>query len=194
VFEGQYGYGYLNGKLDRFVNLPKMESSDLKTLYNEFNAGKKPVDVIANFGYHPEIVESEYGRFLRLSGIDIDALLKHIIADCGRILEPSGELKRLVDKYHKEGNFRNEDIYELLSLKSQHECQSSLVISIRVPVELYPDNIVPLKCSQCKKSIPGALINSKFELGTNILNQFANYQCYHCRNPKAIEVQGDAVI
>ena len=132
---------YLNGKSDRFLNLPKMESSDLKTLYHEFNAGKKPVDVIANFGYHPEIVESEYGRFLRLSGIDIDALLKHIIADCGRILEPSGELKRLVDKYHKEGNFRNEDIYELLSLKSQHEWQSKLGNSMIVPEEPLPDGL-----------------------------------------------------
>ena len=183
----------LNSKSDRFLNLPKMESSDLKMLYNEFNAGKKPVDVIAKFGYHPEIVESEYGRFLRLSGIDIDALLKHIITDCGRIMEPSGELKRLVDKYHEEGKFRNEDIYKLLSLKSEHEWQSSLIVSIRVPMEAYPDKIVPLKCSLCKKTIPGALINSKFELGTNILNHFANYQCYHCRNPKAFEVQGDAV-
>jgi hypothetical protein len=126
-----------------------MESSDLKTLYNEFNAGKKPVNVIANFGYHPEIVESEYGRFLRLSGIDIDALLKHIIADCGRILEPSGELKRLVDKYRKEGNFWNQGIRELLPLKSEHECQSKLGNSKFVPEQPLPDRIVPLKCNQC---------------------------------------------
>ena len=104
--KGQYGYGYLNGKLDRFVNLPKMESSDLKTLYNEFSAGKKPVDVIANFGYHPEIVESEYGRFLRLSGSDIDALLKHIIADCGRIWNQAANLSASLISTIKRAIFR----------------------------------------------------------------------------------------
>jgi hypothetical protein len=60
-------------------------------------------------------------------------------------LEPSGELKRLVDKYHKEGNFQNEDIYELLSLKSQHEWQSKLGNSMFVPEEPLPDGIVPFK-------------------------------------------------
>ena len=33
---------YLNGKPDRFLNLPKMESVDLKRLYTELNAGKTP--------------------------------------------------------------------------------------------------------------------------------------------------------
>ena len=62
---------YLNGKPNRFLNLPKMESVDLKRLYTELNAGKTPTDIIANHGFHPNIVEFEYQRFLRLSGMNI---------------------------------------------------------------------------------------------------------------------------
>jgi hypothetical protein len=178
---------YISGKSDQFLNLPKLESSDLKKLYKEFSAGKKPVDVIANFGYHPEIVESEYNRFSRLSGIDIDSLLKHIIANCNKIMEPQGELKVLIDKYHREGNLKNDDIYQLLLLKSEHEWESKLFIAMGIPIEPFPHDIVPLKCIQCKRPIPGALINSKSEVGPIILHQYTNLQCFHCRNPQIFE-------
>ena len=67
---------YLNGKPDRFLNLPKMESVDLKRLYTELKAGKTPTDIIANHGFHPNIVEFEYQRFLRLSGMNIGEPLR----------------------------------------------------------------------------------------------------------------------
>jgi hypothetical protein len=177
----------LNGRPDHLLNLPKMESSDLKTLYKEFSSGKKPADVIANFGYHPEIVEFEYQRFLRLSCVDFDALLKHIIVDCERFGEPQRELKVLIDKYYREGNLRNEDIYELLLLKSEHEWESRLLIAMGIPLEPFPHDIVPLKCIQCKQPIPGVLINPKSEVGGNILYQCTNLTCYRCRNPQVFE-------
>jgi hypothetical protein len=56
-------------------------------------------------------------------------------------------------------------VYELLSLKSQHEYQSKLGNSKFVPEEPLPDGIVPLKCNQCKIPISGALIYLASEIG-----------------------------
>ena len=36
-----------------------------KTLYAEFKRTRKPVDIIASYGYHLDIVEFEYARFLK---------------------------------------------------------------------------------------------------------------------------------
>lgn len=178
---------FLDGKPDRYLDLPKMESADLKTLYSEFIAGKKPPDIIAKHGLHPDVVEFEYQRFLRLSGLDIHELLQHIIADCIRITEPGGELELLIDKYHSERNFQNQDIYELLLLKSEQEWQSRLSNSMFVPKEPFPDGIVPLKCNQCKMPISGALIDPASEMGKSILDQYANFRCSPCRNPLTLD-------
>jgi len=175
---------YINGKSDRLLNLPKMESSDLKALYKEFNAGKKPADVIADYGFNPDLVEFEYHRFLRLSGIDIDGLLKQIISDCSRIMEPQGRLKLLIDKYHEEHKLQNKDICKLLSLKNEHEWQSRLHVSMHIPIVPFPDSIVPLKCIQCRQPLLGALINPNFDIGVIILNQFSNFLCNRCRDSR----------
>ena len=70
--------------------------------------------------------------------MNIGELLEHIIDDCNRIMKPRGELKLLIDRYHTEGNFQNQDIYELLSLKSEHEWQVRLGNSMLVPKEPLP--------------------------------------------------------
>jgi hypothetical protein len=178
---------HLNSKPDQFLNIPKMESVDLKTLYAEFNAGKKPVDVIAYYGYHPDIVEFEYHRFLRLSGIDVDALLKDIITDCYSYLEPQAELKLFIEKYHKEGHLQNEDIYELLRLKSEHEWVSRLNLSMIDPTETLPRGIVKLRCSFCNGPIPGALLESTSEIGRIILDQYTNLRCLECIDPETLD-------
>jgi hypothetical protein len=178
---------YLNGKPDRFLDIPKMELADLKTLYTEFNARKKPADIIANHGFHPDIVEFEYQRFLRLSGLDVHEILQEIIADCNTIMEPRGELKLIIDKYHREGNFQNNDIYELLSLKSEHEWQSRLAMSMFAPKESFPEGVVSLKCNQCNEPISGVLINHKSEIGKSILDHYANFRRYSCTNPTTLD-------
>jgi hypothetical protein len=102
-------------------------------------------------------------------------------------MEPQGELKALINKYHVEGNLRNEDIYELLFLKSEHEWESRLYITMGIPLEPFPHGIVALKCIQCKQPLPGALISPKFETGGTILYQLSNLRCYRCRNPQVFE-------
>ena len=55
----------------RFLNIRDLDEDGLKTLYTELKNGKKPVDIIAQHGFHPEVVEKEYQRFSRLNGHNI---------------------------------------------------------------------------------------------------------------------------
>ena len=172
---------HLDSKPDRFLNTTKMESEDLK-IY-KFKAGKKPVDVIAEYGYNPDVVEFEYQRFMRLSGKDFDALLKYIVIDCGKIFAPQGDLRLLIDKYYREGQLQNEDIYDLLMLKHDHEWLSRLDLSMIDPTETLPSSVVKLKCSFCNTSIPGALLGATYDIGISIRNQYINLRCLRCTDP-----------
>jgi hypothetical protein len=174
---------HLDSKPDRFLNTTKMESEDLKILYGEFKAGKKPVDVIAEYGYNPDVVEFEYQRFMRLSGKDFDALLKYIVIDCDKYFAPQGDLRLLIDKYYREGQLQNEDIYDLLMLKREHEWLSRLDLSMIDPTETLPSSVVKLKCSFCNTPIPGALLGATYDIGISIRNQYINLGCLRCTDP-----------
>ena len=42
--------------------------------------GKKPAEIIAENGFHPELVENEYQRFSKFTEHDIDVLAKKILS------------------------------------------------------------------------------------------------------------------
>jgi biotin operon repressor len=64
---------YTNNSL---LSVPQLDAEGLKKLYGEFVIGKKPAQVIAEYGFHPDLVENEYQRFLRFVEYNIDALQK----------------------------------------------------------------------------------------------------------------------
>jgi hypothetical protein len=84
-------------------------------LYTEFNAGKKPPNIIANHGFHPEVVEKEYQRFMKMNERDIDVLQNKIISDF--IKQPSKNTKPLFEKYKTTGFLTHYELFELITLK-----------------------------------------------------------------------------
>ena len=58
----------------RFLNLPPLDPNAVKRLYGEFRTGKKPVDIIADNEFHPEVVANEYQRYMKFSQRDIRTL------------------------------------------------------------------------------------------------------------------------
>jgi biotin operon repressor len=52
------------------MNITALDKEGLMELYKEFNRGRKPCDIIADHGFHPEVVEKEYNRFLQLNERD----------------------------------------------------------------------------------------------------------------------------
>jgi hypothetical protein len=64
-----------------YLNVPDLDADGIKKLYSEFNVGKKPAEIIANNGFHPEVVEKEYQRFLKMNERDIDVFQDKLISN-----------------------------------------------------------------------------------------------------------------
>ena len=57
------------------LNIPELDAEGLRKLYKEFGDGKRPAEIIAQYGFHPELVENEYQRYLRLVEYDYTKIL-----------------------------------------------------------------------------------------------------------------------
>jgi hypothetical protein len=67
----------------------------------------------------------------------------------------------IVKKCYSEGYSSNNDVYELIKLRIEHESKSrleSLILSLIVSVG---QGIVKLKCNVCKKPLPGVFLDSR---------------------------------
>ncbi|MGH9977528.1 MAG: hypothetical protein ACRD8Z_17095, partial [Nitrososphaeraceae archaeon] len=56
--------------LGSLTDIPPLGQEDLKKMYGEFLNGKTPVEVIADNGFNPMLVEFEYNRFCRMNGLN----------------------------------------------------------------------------------------------------------------------------
>jgi biotin operon repressor len=103
----------------RFLNIRDLDEDGLKTLYTELKDGKKPVDIIAKHGFHPEVVEKEYQRFSRLSEHNIlGSFQKKIIESLSCI----GNMT-LTSKLDKEGHLSVNEFIELIKLRLNQDIE-----------------------------------------------------------------------
>ena len=105
--EGNHHYPYLN--------IPDLDSEGIKKLYTEFNVGKKPPNIIADHGFHPEVVEKEYQRFMKMNERDIDVFQNKIISNF--IKWPSKNTKHLLEKYKTTGFLTHDELFDLIELR-----------------------------------------------------------------------------
>ena len=103
----------------RFLNIRDLEEDGLKTLYTELKDGKKPADIIAQHGFHPEVVEKEYQRFSRLNEHNIlGSFQKKIIESLSCI----GNMN-LTSKLEKEGHLSVNEFIELIRLRLNQDIE-----------------------------------------------------------------------
>lgn len=114
--EGNHHYQYLN--------IPDLDSEGIKKLYTEFKEGKKPADIIADHGFHPEVVEKEYQRFMKLNERDIDILQSKIISDF--VKRPSKNTKPLLEKYKTTGFLTHYELIELITLRGKDDTEREI--------------------------------------------------------------------
>jgi biotin operon repressor len=98
------------------VNLPPLGPVEFMKLYSEFRIGKKPAEIISVYGFHPDIVEFEYQRFLRLEEYDIHYLQRKFFEYFRHDLPAATknpEVSLLIEKYEKDGKL---GIYEFINL------------------------------------------------------------------------------
>jgi hypothetical protein len=112
--------GYL-----RYLNISPLDTEGMKRLYQEFKNGTKPADIIAKYGYPPEVVEIEYRRFLRLTATDIQELQTFIGDKLAKY--PLEGLGALEQKYRQTGSLTIEEMNEVIKAINKSNCTNNLM-------------------------------------------------------------------
>jgi hypothetical protein len=106
------------------LNIPAIDSEGMKKLYTSIIAGKKPDEIIAAYGFHPAVVETEYHRSQKLHQ---DMLSKRIIYEV-LVLKTSTKGNALIDKYNEQGWISDDEMIELLKEYAQSMYQLGMDI------------------------------------------------------------------
>jgi hypothetical protein len=170
--EGNHHYQYLN--------IPDLDSEGIKKLYTEFKDGKKPADIIADHGFHPEVVVKEYQRFMEMNERDIDVFQNRIISTV--IKRPSKNTKPLVEKYKTNGFLTDNELSELVRLKFRDDYELEIDMWGLDKYSYLPRGWTMIRCKSCNENEVGVIVNPTFDIGKHLLEQYNNYICDICKN------------
>ncbi|MGA9154286.1 MAG: hypothetical protein WBZ36_27200 [Candidatus Nitrosopolaris sp.] len=92
------------------LDIPPIDSDGMKKLYSAIITGKKPAEIIAEHGFHPAVVETEYARSQKFHH---DMLSKRIISEV-LLMKTSKKADDLIFKYYQQGYISDDDLIELL--------------------------------------------------------------------------------
>jgi hypothetical protein len=163
-----------------YLNVPDLDADGVKKLYSEFNDCKKPADIIANNGFHPEVVEKEYQRFLKMNERDIDVFQNKIISDI--IKRPSRNTKALLDKHKTRGFLTANELSELYALKLREDSEREIDMWRYDKTAYLPRGWSRIKCKVCNEPDLGVILNPSSDIGKYIFEQFKDHLCNECKN------------
>jgi hypothetical protein len=178
------------GLSDYLIDIPQLDSEGLMTLYREFKSGKKPIDILAEHGFHPEAVEIEYLRFIELSERDNDEFLKQIMLNViqkGYEKEPvmNINIKTLIDRSRQRGYLTKNEISELLALYIEEEVQHEMELSLLDPDRRLPRGFRRLRCGNCNNTHVGVIVHDKLPLGRELVDRYdGKALCHVCQSEK----------
>jgi RNase P subunit RPR2 len=164
-----------------YLNIQDLDADGIKKLYTEFNAGKKPAYIIANHGFHPEVVEKEYQRFLKMNERDIDVFQNKLISTI--IKQPSRNTKPFLEKYKTKGFLSEPELSELYALKFRDDYEKQIRMWAHDKTAYLPSRWSRIRCKDCNEAQGGTILNPSFGIGKYIFEQYKDYICDECRNP-----------
>jgi hypothetical protein len=94
------------------TDIPPMNQDDIKKLYSAFKDGAAPVEIIAQSGFDPRLVELEFGRFQRLKGLVLTPLVREVIDRYG--LSNDEVVSRIILNATENGTPSSYDILTLI--------------------------------------------------------------------------------
>jgi hypothetical protein len=162
-----------------YMNITALDKDGLMQLYREFNRGRKPCDIIADHGFHPEVVEKEYDRFLQLNEKDIDSLQRAYIPSLYKYpIEPIDESEALFSKYKTKGYLNNDDFIKLLKLKSDYD-EYHGIHRFAYNEIVSPYGYTAIRCKNCCRPMPDVIVNINTNIGKEVLESYKTL-CYPC--------------
>jgi hypothetical protein len=152
------------------LSIPQANHEDVKIIYREFGLGRTPAHIISEYGFHPELVEMEYQRFLRFQKeYDIYTLQRKFLQNYEQyILQAANNneaVNSLVQKHRKDGKL---DADELISLINSVVDEKYKVGKISAVNDLI-NSIPPLgwqtaRCINCNGAYSGCFENTTNKL------------------------------
>ena len=148
------------------TDLPPLNQEDLKKMYGEFRNGRNPVEVIAENGFSPKLVEYEFGRYCRMNHLNLGTLVYELIKGFNLDTHQS---EPLIQKIERDGIISDDDIkkwFELVSSSSYSKGELSVIERM-----MNGDSVgkfKPLTCSICHTTMKGAMIDNESEIGRKI--------------------------
>jgi hypothetical protein len=79
---------------------------------------------MADHGFHPEVVEKEYQRFLKMNERDIDVFQNKIISEI--IKRPSKKTAPLLEKYKTKGYLTHDELFEAYISKLREDTEREI--------------------------------------------------------------------
>jgi biotin operon repressor len=151
---------YSNNSL---LSVSQLDAEGLKKLYGEFVIGKKPAQVIAEYGFHPDLVENEYQRFLRFVEYNIDALQKKFFRYLQQDLLTANNntINSLVEKFRKDGKLTIDEFITLMKSLLDERYRVGRLSAIGDLINgIIPDGWEAELCLNCNKPVNGAMVNA----------------------------------
>jgi len=161
----------------QFLSLPGFNEDSMKTLYREFKAGKTPADILAEYGFHPEIVEKEYLRFLKFMSLDVHSLQEKILSRVKQL--PAARV--YVDKFQSGKILTNDELLEVIELYAKEETRAQIEFNSIVLESDPPGRWKALKCNICNEPLLGVLVYPAYENGRLIKDYCKGWTHYECR-------------
>ncbi len=130
------------GSNNALLNVPQLDPEGVKTLFSQFSLGNKPAQIISEYGFHPELVEIEYQRFLRLENeYDIYTLQTKFFQKFEQQLlgaKNNNAVNSLVEKYRKDGKLVADEFIALINLMQNERFQFGKVSAIEELINNIP--------------------------------------------------------
>jgi hypothetical protein len=161
------------------LSVQPLNEEHLKALYSDFVAGKTPGVIIKERGFHPQVVEIEYGRFLRTDKM----VPPHIAAKLFSASLQSVTIERFREKFDSTGNLSLKDFHGLLNLMMNEYIEHGFLSylqdtlhNVNVAIPRYCSRPV---CAVCKALVPGWLYLNQSEHRNQLAT--SSFYCSRCR-------------
>jgi hypothetical protein len=182
---GSKSHARVNRNYNQGLTVSEMDSEGFKVLYKGFKSQKKPIDMIAKFGFNPDAVIAEYQRFRQLNETDYDDLLSQIVVEVEELSYYNEKIKVIVDKYKSRGTLTTIETIQLLELWLNTEVKSRVELIFTDPGLAIPGQLRRWRCSKCRSQIPDGIINPNLPFGKYVLEKYSkSLVCGFCLDDK----------
>jgi hypothetical protein len=161
----------------QFLSLPGFNEDSMKKLYREFKEGRVPADILAEHGFHPEIVENEYLRFQKFMSSDLNSLQKKILTKAKQL--PAA--RAYIDKFQSGKILTNDELLEVIELNEKEETRGQIEFNSIVLETVPPGRWKAINCKICNEPFPGVLVYPDYKEGRLIQHYCEGWTHSGCR-------------